>query len=100
MTTQEIQQYIETAISTKFDGFTSESEEIPTSPGGDGRFHGKVSGTMYSGLEGRQPMFVAIGETDKQAQIVKIGRSECLRPSTTDLDLILLKELGIETPGE
>jgi len=36
-------------------------------------------------------------------QIIKLGDSECLKPSEIELDLLLLKELGIEsetTKGE
>ena len=60
-----------------------------------GRFDGKVSATMYSGLPIGRDIFIAIGQTKEEAQIVKRGRSECLRPTTADLDLILEKELGI-----
>ncbi len=100
MTTPEIQKYIDAAVSAKFDGFTSESEELTTSEGGDGRFLGKVSATRYSGLPIGRDIFVVVGQTAEAAQIVKVGRSECLRPTTTDLDLILKKELGIEPQGE
>lgn len=96
MTTQEIQQYIDTAVSSNFDGFTSESGEMTTSAGGDGRFAGKVFATRYSGLPDKGDIFLAIGKTDKQIQIAKLGRSECLTPDDADLDLLLLKELGIE----
>lgn len=96
MTTLEIQNYVGTAIASNFSGCSSESEEMMTSAGGDGRFEGKVSATKYSGLPGGRVMFVAIGLTPEKAQIVKIGRSECLRPSTEDLDVILKKELGID----
>ena len=95
MTTPEIQDYIDTAVSSNFTGYTSQSEEMMTSEGGDGRFDGKVSATMYSGLPIGRDIFIAIGQTKEEAQIVKIGRSECLRPTTADLDLILEKELGI-----
>ena len=60
---------------------------------------GKVSATMYSGLPVGRDIFVAIGLTAENAQIVKVGRSECLKPSTVDLDMILKKELGIQEPG-
>ncbi len=96
MTTQEIQQYIDTAISSKFEGYTSESGEMETSAGGDGRFLGKVTATRYSGLPGGNDVFLAIGETDKGSQIIKLGDSECLKPSVTELDLLLQKEFGIE----
>ena len=96
MTTQEIQQYIDTAISANFSGYTSESGEMMTSEGGDGRFLGKVIATMYVGLPGGRDIFLAIGETSKKSQIIKLGDSECLKPSETELDLLLQKELGIE----
>jgi hypothetical protein len=95
MTTQEIQDYIDAAVRAKFSDFTSQSEELVTSDGGDGRFEGKVSATKYSGLPLGRDIFIAIGQTAEKAQIIKVGRSECLRPSTADLDLILKKELGI-----
>jgi hypothetical protein len=94
MTTQEIQEYIDAAIRTKFTDYTSESGEMMTSAGGDGRFAGKVIATRYAGLPAGKDLFLAIGETEQQAQIVKLGKSECLKPSETDLDLILLKEFG------
>ncbi len=96
MTTEEIQQYIDTAIRSNFDGFTSESGEMMTSERGDGRFLGKVVATMYSGLPGGKDVFLAIGETAKKSQIIKLGDSECLKPSETELDLLLQKEFGIE----
>jgi hypothetical protein len=96
MTTQEIQQYIDAAISSNFDGYTSESGEMMTDAGGDGRFFGKVTATRYVGLPGGSDIFLAIGQTDKDAQIIKFGNSECLKPSENDLDLLMLKELGIE----
>ena len=98
MTTLEIQKHIEAAVSANFTDFTSRSEEVTTSAGGDGRFEGKVSATRYSGLPLGRDLFIAIGQTAEEAQIVKVGRSECLRPSTADLDLILEKELGIVKP--
>ena len=98
MTTTEIQQYVDAAVSSKFSNYTSQSEEMMTSAGGDGRFLGKVFATKYSGLEENGDIFLAIGETEKQIQIVKIGRSESLKPNSDDLDLLLLKELGIEKP--
>jgi len=96
MTTLEIQNYIDAAISSNFTDFTSQSEEMTTRDEGDGRFMGKVSATMYSGLPIGRDIFIAIGQTAEKAQIVKVGRSECLRPSTADLDMILTKELGID----
>ena len=98
MTTQEIQDYINTAINAKFEGFTTQSGEVETSPGGDGRFVGTVSATRYSGLPECDDLFLAIGESEKNVQVVKLGRSECLKPGTHDLDMILQKELGIECP--
>lgn len=96
MTTQEIQQYVNTAIETHFDGYTSESDEMMTSEGGDGRFFGKVFATRYAGLPVGQYIFLAIGETEKKVQIVKFGNVECLKPGTADLDVLLEKELGIK----
>lgn len=96
MTTQEIQQYIDTAIRSKFDGYTAEAGEMMTSPEGDGRFLGKVIATLYAGLPAENNVYLAIGQTEKQVQIIKFGNSECLKPTETDLDLLLLKELGIE----
>ncbi|WP_411827633.1 hypothetical protein [Luteolibacter sp. AS25] len=96
MTAPEIQQYIETAISANFSGYTTEAGEMMTSEGGDGRFFGKVEATMYSGLPGGKDVFLAIGKTSKQLQIIKLGDSESVKPSEAELDLLLLKELGIE----
>ncbi|QTN32991.1 hypothetical protein HZ994_11880 [Akkermansiaceae bacterium] len=72
-----------------------------TSEEGDGRYLGKVVATMYGGLPGGRDIYLAIGETAKRSQIIKFGDSECLKPSETELDLLLLKELGIEveSPG-
>jgi len=95
MTTQEIQEYIDGVIRGKFDGATSESGEMMTSEGGDGRFFGKVIATRYFGLLGRD-LFLAIGETEMEVQIVKLGKSEVLTPDKVELDVLLLKELGIE----
>ena len=95
MTTQEIQQYIDAAIGANFEGLTSESGEMMTSEGGDGRFMGKVIATRYGGLPVGWDLFLAIGETDLKVQIVKLGKSECLSPGKSDLDLLLRKELGI-----
>ena len=99
MTTQEIQQYIDTAIGANFEGFTSESGEMMTSEGGDGRFMGEVIATRYGGLPVGRDLFLAIGETDLEVQIVKLGRSECLSPGEGDLAALLLKELGIKVEG-
>jgi len=100
MTTQEIQQYIDAVMGSKFNDFTSESGEMMTSAGGDGRFMGKVVATRYSDLPGGHDLYLAIGETEKKMQIVKLGKSECLKPSESDLDLLLRKEMGIEIEGE
>lgn len=96
MTTQEIQDYIEAAIRKNFETYSSESGEMMTSEGGDGRFLGKVFATRYEGLREGEFVFLAIGKTEKGSQIIKFGDSECLRPSETELDLLLLKELGLE----
>ena len=99
MTTVEIQKYIYVAISSRFEGFTSESGEVETSEGGDGRFSGKVFATRYSGLIAGKGIFLAIGESAEGVQVVKLGRSECLSPGEADLDLLLLKELGMRREG-
>lgn len=99
MTTEEIQQYVDAAISSNFEGFTSESGEMMTSTEGDGRFMGKVIATLYTGLPGERQLYLAIGETELKAQIVKFGKAECLKPQKDDLDAILLKELGIPAPN-
>ena len=96
MNSQEIQQYIDAAIRSNFDGYTTESGEMMTSEGGDGRFLGKVIATRYGRLPGGKDIYLAIGETGKGSQIIKFGDSECLKPGETELDLLLLKELGIE----
>ena len=96
MTTQEIQQYIDAAISSNFADYTSESGEMTTSEGGDGRFVGTVTATRYAGIPARKEIFLAIGQTEGQLQIVKFGKAECLTPSKTDLDLMLHKELGVK----
>ena len=96
MTTDEIRDYIDAAISANFDGYKSQSGEIDTSEGGDGRFVGKVAATLYAGLPVGRDIFVAIGSTAEGAQIVKVGRSEVVKPDTENLDLILKKELGID----
>lgn len=95
MTNQEIQQYIEAAISSNFVGYTSESMETMTSEGGDGRFFGKVMATRFMGLPKVPDIYLVIGETEKGIQIMKLGRSECLNPMDGELDFLLLKELGI-----
>ena len=97
MTTEEIQQYIDTAIRAKFPDVASQSGEIMTSEGGDGRFLGKVSATLYSNIPGKCDVYLAIGGTEKNRQIIKLGDSECLSPGESELDLLLLKELGIES---
>jgi hypothetical protein len=99
MTTQEIQEYIDAAIGSEFDGFSSESGEMMTSAEGDGRFMGKVIATRYAGLPTKD-IFLAIGESEMKVQIVKLGKSECLKPGKSDLDLLLRKELGIGSEGE
>lgn len=101
VTTQEIQQYIDAAIRSNMNGYTSESGEMMTSAEGDGRFLGKVIATRYTGLPGGKIIYLAIGETETRRQIIKLGDSECLKPSETELDLLLRKELGIVTgmPG-
>jgi len=96
MTTREIQHYIDVAISSHFDGYTSESGEMMTSAGGDGRFQGKVIATRYTGLSEGTDIYLAIGETDLKVQIVKLGKSECLTPDQGDLDVLLLKALRIK----
>lgn len=95
MTTQEIQEYIDAAIQNKFGDVTSESGEMMTSEGGDGRFFGKVIATRYGGLP-QGGIFLAIGETDQGVQIVKLGKTEGLNPEKENLDMFLLKELGVE----
>lgn len=98
MTTQEIQQYIDRALQKNFDGLTMQSDEMMTSEGGDGRFLGKVVASLYSGFPSGEELYLAIGETDKQTQIIKFGNTECLQPGEAELDMILFKELGIEMP--
>jgi len=99
MNTQEIQQYIDAAIGSKFKNFSSESGEVMTSAGGDGRFMGKVFATRYVGLPAGRDIFLAIGESEKKVQIVKLGKAECLKPEKNDLDMMLEKELEIESAG-
>ncbi len=96
MTTEEIQQYIDTAIQAHFDQYDSESGEIMARAGEDGRFDGKVIATRYLGIPVKKDLFLAIGQTDQQVQIVKLGKSECVKPDQADLDMLLLKELEIE----
>ena len=100
MTTEEIQKYIDAAISENFSGYTTQSGEMMTSEDGDGRFLGKVVATMYVGLPGGIDIFLAIGETVKKTQIIKFGDSECLKPGEAELDLVLQKELGINAEDE
>lgn len=95
MTTQEIQQYIDTAIRSKFQGYTAQSMEMMTSEGGDGRFFGNVFAIRYSGLPKFPEIYLAIGETEKGVQIVKFGMTETLTPAEGELDFLLQKELGI-----
>jgi len=57
-----------------------------TSEGGDGRFLGKVFATRY-GFPSGKDIFLAIGETEKKVQIVKLGKSEVLKPGEGDLDI-------------
>jgi len=96
MTTQEIQQYIDGAIGSHFEGVTSESGEMMTSEGGDGRFVGKVIATRYAGFPDGRDIFLAIGETKRKLQIMKLGNAECLKPGKEHLDGLLFKELGIK----
>jgi len=100
MTTAEIQRYIDSALQKNFDGLTMQSDEMMTSEGGDGRFFGKVIASLYSGFPGGEELYLAIGETAKQTQIIKFGNTECLKPGEAELDMMLRKELGIEMPGE
>lgn len=99
MTTQEIKQYIDAAIGSKFENVTSESGEVMTSEGGDGRFFGKVLATRYAGLPDGRDMFLAIGESEKKVQVVRLGKAECLGPGESDLDVMLEKELGVKNDG-
>lgn len=94
MTTQEIQKHIDAAMRARFEGLTTESGEVTTSADGDGRFLGKVAATLYQGLPGGRLVYLAIGESEAKVQIVKLGRSECLEPNGSDLDLIVSKEFG------
>ncbi len=96
MTTEEIQSYIDAVIRANFQDYTSDSGEMMTSEGGDGRFFGKVIATRYMDLPGRGEVYLAIGLTNRKSQIIKFGDSECLQPSEMELDVLLFKELGIE----
>jgi len=98
MTNDQIRTHIDTAISKAFQDYTSESGEIETGEKGDGRFFGKVAATRYSGLPCGS-IFVAIGQSEKGVQIVKIGKSECANPDADSLDAALEKELGIDSSG-
>lgn len=99
MTSEEIQGYVDAAVGANFSGYTRECGEMETSEGGDGRFLGRVVATRYSGLDGGREIYLAIGETARGSQIIKFGDFECLKPGVTELDLLLLKELGIEKGG-
>ena len=100
MTTQEIQQYIDAAIRSNFSDCIAQSEEMMTSPGGDGRFLGKVIATRYAGLPGGREIFLVIGQTVKQTQIIKFGDLECMKPGETELELMLREVLGIGPGSE
>ena len=100
MTTEEIQQYINGVLEKHFQGLSSQSGEMMTSEGGDGRFFGKVIATLYSGFPKGEELYLAIGETEKKTQIIKFGMSECLQPGEHELDMVLFKELGIKPPEE
>ncbi len=100
MTDQEIQEYIDTAIRANFQNYKSQSGEMMTSEGGDGRFFGKVVATQYVGLCGRQEIYLVIGKTVKLTQIIKFGDTECIKPGITELDLMLYKELRIDPDAE
>ena len=99
MTTEDIQQHINGVLEKHFTGISAQSGEMMTSEGGDGRFFGKVTATLYSGFPGGQELYLAIGETEKKTQIIKFGLSECLQPGQYELDMLLFKELGIK-PSE
>ena len=96
MTTAEIQQHIDGVLQANYQGLNTQSGEMMTSEGGDGRFFGKVIATLYTGFPDSRELYLAIGETDKQTQIIKFGNSECLKPGPYELDMLLLKELGIQ----
>ena len=95
MTVEEIREYVESALRAQFEGFVAESFEMMASEGGDGRFHGKVFGTSYSGLIKGGPLYLAVGQAENGVQIVRFGNTESLTPTQADLDLALRKELGI-----
>lgn len=98
MNTQEIRQYIDAAIGSNFAEITAETGEMMTSEEGDGRFLGKVHATRYTGFPEGRDIFLAIGESKKKVQIVKLGNAECLQPGEKDLDFLLQKKLGIKCP--
>lgn len=100
MTTEEIQQYINAAVSSKFDGYNAQAMEMMTSEGGDGRFFGKVSAIRYSGIADYGDLYLAVGTSEKGVQIVKFGNSESLTPEEGELDFLLQKELEIVKDGE
>lgn len=95
MTSEQIKDYVNSALQKNFPHHSSESGEMMTSADGDGHFFGKVTAVRYRGLPS-EDLFLAIGQTEKKLQIVRLGKSECLRPSKDDLDGVLLKELGIK----
>ncbi|MBB5352044.1 hypothetical protein HNR46_002285 [Haloferula luteola] len=95
MTTDEIQAYIDEAVRSRFEGLVTDSMEMMTSDGGDGRFFGKVVAVRYRGLPQVPEIYLAIGTTEEGAQMVKFGRSECVTPMEPELDFLLLKELQI-----
>ena len=96
MTTEEIQEHIHKVLEANFEGLNAQSGEMMTSEGGDGRFFGKVVATLYTGFPDGQELYLAIGATEKKTQIIKFGMSECLKPGPYELDMLLLKELGIQ----
>lgn len=96
MTDLEIQQYIDRSIRSNFQSHTSESGEMMTSEGGDGRFLGRVVATRYMGFSNRHDIYLVIGMTAKGTQIIKFGDTECIKPGEMELDVMLFKELGIE----
>ena len=100
MTDLEIQQYIDRSIRTNFASHTSESGEMMTSEGGDGRFLGRVVATRYMGFAKRQDIYLVIGMTAKGTQIIKFGDTECIKPGEMELDVMLFKELGIEPDAD
>ncbi|MGA0900276.1 MAG: hypothetical protein ACO3SO_07720 [Luteolibacter sp.] len=98
MTTEEIQNHIHGVLEANFKGLHMQSGEMMTSEGGDGRFLGKVIASLYTGFPGGEELYLAIGKTEHQTQIIKFGNSECLQPSKDELDMLMLKELGIKMP--